>query len=124
MISVANIDHSLYCVCVDVPDFYDFNVCNNNNNSKLQKKYFYSLSKTYCFITKAPIIDFFIEIIKIIISINNISQSLGTLKYKKVEMYSMVSEFEETLGIIDNSFYTVNLKSDYNSHSNQNYLNF
>ncbi|CAD8112308.1 unnamed protein product [Paramecium primaurelia] len=95
LISITNIHHQLYCVCVDVPDFYDYNVC--NNNSKLQKKYFYSLSKTYCFITKAPIIDFFIEVIKIIIN---------TLKYKKAEIYSMVSEFEDTLGNIDNSFYT------------------
>ncbi|CAD8182575.1 unnamed protein product [Paramecium octaurelia] len=95
LISIANINHQLYCVCVDVPDFYDYNV--GNNTTKLQKKYFYSLSKTYCFITKAPIIDFFIETIKIIIS---------TLKYKKAEIYSMVSEFEETLGDIDNYFYT------------------
>ncbi|CAD8209228.1 unnamed protein product [Paramecium octaurelia] len=95
LISITNIHHQLYCVCVDVPDFYDYNVA--NNNSKLQKKYFYSLSKTYCFITKAPIIDFFIEVIKIIIN---------TLKYKKAEIYSMVSEFEDTLGNIDNSFYT------------------
>ncbi|CAD8204382.1 unnamed protein product [Paramecium pentaurelia] len=95
LISITNIHHQLYCICVDVPDFYDYNF--SNNNSKLKKKYFYSLSKTYCFITKAPIIDFFIEIIKIIIN---------TLKYKKAEIYSMVSEFEETLGNIDNSFYT------------------
>ncbi|CAD8125049.1 unnamed protein product [Paramecium sonneborni] len=95
LISITNVHHQLYCVCVDVPDFYDYNIC--NTNSKLKKKFFYSLSKTYCFITKAPIIDFFIEIIKIIIN---------TLKYKKAEIYSMVSEFEETLGNIDNSFYT------------------
>ncbi|CAK92281.1 unnamed protein product (macronuclear) [Paramecium tetraurelia] len=95
LISITNINHQLYCVCVDVPDFYDCNV--GNNTTKLKKKYFYSLSKTYCFITKAPIIDFFIETIKIIIS---------TLKFKKAEIYSMVSEFEETLGDIDNYFYT------------------
>ncbi|CAD8119825.1 unnamed protein product [Paramecium sonneborni] len=95
LISITNVNHQLYCVCVDVPDFYDYNA--SIKNSKLQKKYFYSLSKTYCFITKAPIIDFFIEIIKIIIN---------TLKYKKAEIYSMVSEFEDTLGNIDNSFYT------------------
>jgi hypothetical protein len=78
---------------VDVPDFYDYNICDSKNN--LKRKYFYSFTKTYCFITKTPIIDFFIEIIKIIISISLFL--LGTLKYKKAEIYSMVTEIEETL---------------------------
>lgn len=103
LITETNLNHQLYCVCVDVPDFYDYNIC--LNTSKLQRKYFYSFTKTYCFITRAPVIDFFIEIIKIIIS--NIFILIDTLKYKKAEIYSMVFEIEETLSNIDNSFYTV-----------------
>lgn len=78
----------MYCICVDAPDFYDYNINGDNTNrsiksiknSLLQKKYFYSVSKTYCFLTKAPLIDFFIEIIKIIISNNRILKNNRYIK--------------------------------------------
>lgn len=50
--------------------------------------------------------DFFIETIKIIISII-INYYKDTLKYKKAEIYSQYFEIEETLLGIDNTFYTV-----------------
>lgn len=71
LIKASNPDQLLYCICIDVPDFYDRDEeeLPSARTKRLQKRFFYSLQKTYCFITKAPLIDFFIDTIKVLISI-------------------------------------------------------